>query len=325
MGRTEYWTGRILDKLKRHEESYSQYELALKKYPLSWYSILAYSRLREFDKERADAIATKAFNTPGRLNFQDKPTKQGPVWRQARALARHGLAQAAWQSIRKAKTTSGADKWQMAKILDAFGAVHLSHNILRRQLTSFRRVAPTGDAKFAWEVAFPKPLKGLMGDAAKQAGIPANLARSITREESGFHPGLESSANAIGLMQLIMPTARSMAKKEDGRINGTSLRRPVLNVRLGTRYLRHVHTHTKAVYSLVPAGYNAGGGALKRWLRKRGQLDLDLFVELIPYEEARGYTKRVNSTWGTYKFLEGQSLKGAVCGTVYLQRDDANQ
>ena len=69
----------------------------------------------------------------------------------------------------------------------------------------------------------------------------------------------------------------------------------------------HVHTHTKAVYSLVPAGYNAGGGALKRWLRKRGQLDLDLFVELIPYEEARGYTKRVNSTWGTYKFLEGQT------------------
>ena len=138
-----------------------------------------------------------------------------------------------------------------------------------------------------------------MSDAAEQAGIPVNLARSITREESGFHPGLESSANAIGLMQLILPTARSMAKKADGKINGTSLRRPALNVRLGTRYLRHVYTNTKAVYSLIPAGYNAGGGALKRWLRKRGRLDLDLFVELIPYEEARGYTKRVNSTWGT--------------------------
>ncbi|MGC6416330.1 MAG: transglycosylase SLT domain-containing protein [Bradymonadia bacterium] len=325
MGRTEYWTGRILDKLKRREESYAQYELALKKYPLSWYSILAYSRLREFNKERADALADKVFSTPGHLEFQNKPTKQGPEWRQARALARHGLAQAAWQSVRRAKAKSQSGQWQMAKILDAAGAAHLSHNILRRQLTSFRRVAPVGDAKSAWEVAFPRPLKGLMSDAAKQAAIPVNLARSITREESGFHPGLESSANAIGLMQLILPTARSMAKKADGKINGTSLRRPALNVRLGTRYLRHVYTNTKAVYPLVPAGYNAGGGALKRWLRKRGGLDLDLFVELIPYEEARGYTKRVNSTWGTYKFLEGQSLKALYLGQSTLQSNDANQ
>ena len=72
------------------------------------------------------------------------------------------------------------------KNFDASGAVHLSHNILRRQLTSFRRVAPTGDAKFAWEVV-PEALKGLMGDAAKQAGI-LKFARSITREESGFIP-----------------------------------------------------------------------------------------------------------------------------------------
>ena len=266
MGRTEYWTGRILDKLKRHEESYSQYELALKKYPLSWYSILAYSRLREVDKKRADAIATKAFNTPGRLNFQDKPTKQGPVWRQARALARHGLAQAAWQSIRKAKTTSGADKC-VAKILDASGAVHLLQHS-SAPIDVLRRVAPTGDAKFAWEVAFPKPLKGLMGDAAKQAGIPANLAVDHARRKR-FPSRIRIERKRDRAHALDRAHSAVYGKERGWEDQWDEPTAPCIKC---SPWDALSSTHTLlAVYPLVPAGYNAGGGALKRWLRKRGQ------------------------------------------------------
>ena len=80
-------------------------------------------------------------------------------------------------------------------------------------------------------------------------------------------------------------------------------------MRLGTRYLRVVYDRSKAVHHLVPAGYNAGAGALRRWLKKRGNIPLDLFVELIPYEEARGYTKRVNASWATYALLTGKSTE----------------
>ena len=68
----------------------------------------------------------------------------------------------------------------MAQLLHEAGAVHISHNILRRKLTGYRRVAPIGRARDAWMVAFPKPLQGLMSTAAKNANVPVHLARSIT-------------------------------------------------------------------------------------------------------------------------------------------------
>jgi len=53
----------------------------------------------------------------------------------------------------------------------------------------------------------------------------------------------------------------------------------------------------------MPAGYNAGEGALTRWLKARGHLPLDLFVETMPFEEARGYTKRVTASYAVYRYL----------------------
>jgi len=85
------------------------------------------------------------------------------------------------------------------------------------------------------------------------------------------------------------------------------LTNPDLNVKLGARYLAHVGSTNRAAMQLWPAGYNAGGGALKRWLKARGHLPLDLFVETIPFEEARGYTKRVISSWATYRMLYGET------------------
>ena len=52
-------------------------------------------------------------------------------------------------------------------------------------------------------------------------------------------------------------------------------------------------------------GYNAGEGAVWRWLRQYGDLqEIDLFVEAIPYDETRGYTKRVLSSFLTYRWLQ---------------------
>jgi soluble lytic murein transglycosylase len=54
---------------------------------------------------------------------------------------------------------------------------------------------------------------------------------------------------------------------------------------------------------LVIAGYNAGEAAVDRWLREMGALELDAFLESIPYDETRGYTKRVLASYFTYSWL----------------------
>jgi soluble lytic murein transglycosylase len=156
-----------------------------------------------------------------------------------------------------------------------------------------------------WKIAYPIPFGKMVKKAAKAVNVNPFFAWAVIREESSFNTGIESFANAIGLMQLILPTARLMATKKEGRVTRARLKNPEFNVTLGTRYLREVRNRTGANWALIPAGYNAGTGALKRWMKARSHLPLDLFVEMIPYEEARGYTKRVISSLATYRSLYG--------------------
>ena len=116
-------------------------------------------------------------------------------------------------------------------------------------------------------------------------GVDSDLARSITREESGFNASIESFANAMGLMQLILPTAKSMAKRSEG-VSIEDPSRPDLNVTLGTRYLAHGRNDRSSRHP-DSSRYNAGAGRLKKWLKTYGDLPLDLFVERLPYERRR--------------------------------------
>jgi soluble lytic murein transglycosylase len=127
------------------------------------------------------------------------------------------------------------------------------------------------------------------------------------REESGFAAGVESWANAIGLMQLILPTARGMAKrlKLDAKINGKTLRDPATNIRLGAAYLAYLSEEFDGHPALAIAGYNAGEGAVRKWRAAKPEQGLDMFVESIPFSQTRGYAKRVLATFATYKFLYG--------------------
>ncbi len=306
-GRTEYWKGRIAAALNQPRDAREHFRLALEKYPLSWYSILAYSRLRESDPK----LAIRWFNrakegTPSNaLDLKRESTSVTPTL--AEELARLGLAKPASRALAIDAGADPSELWRAALTLDQAGAYSMSHTIMRRKLQGFRSVFPHGDNRDLWTVGFPAPYGQLIANNSKKTGVEPNLIWAIMREESSFNAGVESHANAVGLMQLILPTARDMRRKGERRISRQSLTDPDWNVTLGSRYLAHVAKVTGGVSQVVPAGYNAGAGRLKKWLRARGGLPLDLFVELIPYEEARGYTKRVMSSYGVYRYLYGDS------------------
>ena len=75
-----------------------------------------------------------------------------------------------------------------------------------------------------------------------------------------------------------------------------------------TKYLAKLLDRHK-VYPLASAGYNAGGGAVGKWRRQFGDVEVDEFVERIPYREAHLYAKSVTQTMARYLWLyEGQML-----------------
>jgi soluble lytic murein transglycosylase len=155
-------------------------------------------------------------------------------------------------------------------------------------------------------MAYPTAYEEEVREAASANGVTPALVWAVMREESGFNPRVESWANAIGLMQLILPTAQRVGRRLGIRATRGTLRDPETNIKLGTAYLAHLKRLFEGHPVFMVAGYNAGEGAVARWLRERKTDDLDIFVEEIPYDQTRGYTKRVIATLATYQLLYGE-------------------
>ena len=97
-----------------------------------------------------------------------------------------------------------------------------------------------------------------------------------------------------GLMQLLPGTAKQLAKAEKVAFSGAAnLFDPVLNIRLGTRYLSDMAMRYDGSAWLASAAYNAGVDPVGRWVNARDSLEPDFFIETIPYKETREYVARV--------------------------------
>jgi soluble lytic murein transglycosylase len=103
-----------------------------------------------------------------------------------------------------------------------------------------------------------------------------------------------SHAGARGLMQLMPATARTVARKAYGRKppRPWELYDAGLNISLGTAYLRMVLNQLGDHTVLATAAYNAGPRRVRSWLPEHA-LDADVWIELVPFSETRGYLTRV--------------------------------
>ncbi|MBA2339775.1 MAG: lytic transglycosylase domain-containing protein, partial [Pyrinomonadaceae bacterium] len=115
----------------------------------------------------------------------------------------------------------------------------------------------------------------------------------LIRQETVFTPRALSSANAYGLMQLLLETGRRVASKYgiDRAITPDALYEPRLNIQLGTGYMRDQFDKFGRI-EYVAAAYNAGPGRVVQW-RSTLPLEIDEWAEAIPFKETRGYVQGV--------------------------------
>ncbi|MBN22848.1 MAG: lytic transglycosylase [Bdellovibrionaceae bacterium] len=130
-------------------------------------------------------------------------------------------------------------------------------------------------------------------------GIDPYLIAALIRQESGFLPGIRSPAGAVGLMQLLPSTARMMKR----RVNRWSLKRPALNIRLGTKYLKRLVKRYDGETELALAAYNAGPQNVDQWLRRYPVHNRMLFLDLIPFAETRNYVVLIGRNYHWYRRL----------------------
>jgi len=128
--------------------------------------------------------------------------------------------------------------------------------------------------------------------ARDQAADPA-LLFSLARQESRFASDIVSSAGAVGLMQLMPPTARWVAKQL-GRSDYTAAQIADLatNTQFGAFYFKYCQDRLDGMPVLAAAAYNAGPNRAQAW-RNGAPLEGAIWVESIPFNETRDYVKKV--------------------------------
>lgn len=154
---------------------------------------------------------------------------------------------------------------------------------------------------------YPLAFWDLIQQKAQERELDPYLVLSLIRQESLFDARARSPAAAVGLMQLIQPTAARVARQLGLAVpSQEKLFEPEVNLILGTQYLKDLLERYSNNWPKALAAYNAGEAAVDRWEREIVTDDIEEFVEQIPYVETRGYVKLVLRNHRIYKRLYEQ-------------------
>ena len=142
-------------------------------------------------------------------------------------------------------------------------------------------------------------MDAIFEEAASTYNVSVNLIKAVAKAESGFNPSAVSKSGAIGVMQLMPSTARSLGVTDpyDAR----------QNIMGGTKYLRQNLDRFNGNVSLALAAYNAGPNAVQK------------YGGIPPYQETQNYVKIVTSYMGGAPIYSGKMVTtGGSSGTAGL-------
>lgn len=158
---------------------------------------------------------------------------------------------------------------------------------------------------------YPTPLEDIIHKYSASYKLSPELIWSVIRQESIFLSQIESSAKAVGLMQMIPATASEVAKSLNINLRDWSFqgRSAKVNIQMGTYYLQNLVTQFDKNELVALAAYNYGPTRLKTWLNARADiyssdpLLSDLWIEELPAQETQFYVKAIERNRIIYRYI----------------------
>ena len=154
---------------------------------------------------------------------------------------------------------------------------------------------------FTYTLLYPRAYWDVVQKVAKKHGLSPYLLLSIVRQESAYNHKARSSADAMGLLQILPETGRIVAKGSGKEIN---LFDPYENLDLGAQLIStHYRKYNKNLIDTL-AAYNAGEDIVLKWKSSmKKNVDTREYIELIPYQETRNYIKLILRNFNNYLYL----------------------
>jgi soluble lytic murein transglycosylase len=309
LARASYWRGRAAETLGEKDTARAYYEVAAQ-HCTAYYGQLARARL---------GFARLELRAPPQGEAAQGPRLKDEIARAAEMLYTIGEREVAvaFAADLGGESNDVATLSAVAEVTgrnnDARSMLELGKAALSRGLAVDNYAFPT--------IGIPRH---------NQFGIPIDrsIIYSVVRTESAFNQRDKSSANAVGLMQVTPEAGRDTAKRFGVEYDWDRMvSDPVYNTQMGAAELSALLSEYKGSFIMTFAGYNAGRGRVRDWVKAYGDprdpnVDPVDWAERIPFAETRNYVQRVMENLLVYRhrFEDGAP---ALAGTD--QRPAATQ
>ncbi len=297
-----YWSGRAAEARGDRDQAARQYAQVLAEAPRTYYGVLASRRGSPPDGAARPAVTVALPADPL------EPLRADGRYTRIEAMRAVGLGELADEELDELARVSLGDPKRLYAISAAWtqeARYHLAIRILRRHFYGVARTGTDAAPRAFWEMLYPMGWQAELATAARRAAVDPLLVAAVVREESAYDPRARSRVGARGLMQLMPATAKPLARARGLEFaNGDLLDDPAANLDMGTAFYAGLLREFRDA-RLATAAYNAGPGRVREWWGARRSDDVDVFVEQIPFNETRGFVKRVTVSWDEYRRLYG--------------------
>ncbi|WP_050384534.1 lytic transglycosylase domain-containing protein [Bradyrhizobium pachyrhizi] len=288
LARAAYWRGRAAEALGNSAAMRADYQAAAR-YPTAYYGQLALARLgRDGGVElRAPSPAASA----GSMAADERVRAADMLY----AIGEPDVVLYFVADLAEESTDVG--------MLEALGELTGRRNDARAMLQIGKIALARG---FAFD-HYAFPVIGIPKHTPIAPDIGRSMTYSIARTESAFDQRDKSAANAVGLMQVTPEAGRDTAKRFGVSYDWSRMvSDPVYNTQMGAAELSALLSEYRNCHIMTFAGYNAGRGRVRDWIKAYGdprdpKVDPVDWVERIPISETRNYVQRVMENFAVYQ------------------------
>jgi soluble lytic murein transglycosylase len=289
LARANYWRGRAAEALGERAAMRESYQAAAR-YPTAYYGQLARAKLGLDQIElRAPSPALAA--------------SDGSAVSDERVRAADMLYAIGERDVVQYFVADLAEQSRDVAVLEALGELTGRRN----HASAMLQVGKTALGRGLALDHYAFPTIGIPRHSPVGPEIERSIIYSVARTESAFDQRDKSSANAVGLMQVTPEAGRDTAKRFGVSYDwDRMISDPVYNTQMGAAELSALLSEYKGCHIMTFAGYNAGRGRVRDWVKAYGdprdpKVDAVDWVERIPLSETRNYVQRVMENLLVYR------------------------